>query len=81
MHFKYPKQYTHPHAPYFKYASYNGKSQALIVWFNNIVDTQVFYGVTWETIHRIRILLRTTNSWFREARNKDTMVWNFVAVY
>ena len=81
MHFRYPIPYTQPVMPYFKYASYDGSKQTLIIWFNNIVDTQVFRGVTWDTIRQIRILLRTTNSWFREAKHKDMIVWNFTAVY
>lgn len=81
MHLRWPKPYTQPHEPHFKYASYSGSRQALTIWFSNIVDTQVFYNVTWDTIQMIRVLLRTTNSWFREAKHEDTMVWNFTAVY
>ena len=81
MHFRYPKPYTPPDAPYFKYASYSGSRQVLIVWFNDIVNTATYRNVTWDTIHMIRVLLRLTNSWYIEARRGDTIVWNFTAVY
>ena len=80
-HFRAPPKGRGMRTPYFKYATYTSSNQTLIVWFSDIVNTAVFRDVTPDTMHKIRVMLRTTYSWYIEAGHKDSMVWNFMMVY